>query len=258
MTPEVHAALADWVKRTAASWSSSATTATRTTASAPGGTTPEGDGLQGPPRAPLRAARAGEGRGAGDYTVGKGWLIYDRRSPAALTYRHDGADHVRDAGPPRLRGGRAWPIARRTTWSLRRGPYVIAAGLDESLDRPPHVLRGRFIDLFDARLPILESVTLAPGSRHLLLDLDRAPRMRAPAVLASACKTLGAETTPDGAFRFYAEGPDKIEAVVRLRSANEPKDVRLDGRPLTGDCVMWDARPGPFGSVSRTPPRDIG
>ena len=124
---------------------------------------------------------------------------------------------------------------------MRRGPYVVAAGLDESRDDPPAVLRGDFLDLFDARLPIVESVSLAPGSRRLLFDLDR-PRPPGPAVLASACKALGAETTPDGAFRFHAEGPDKIEAVVCVSLPAAPKEVLLDRQALQAGARTWDDR----------------
>ena len=124
--------------------------------------------------------------------------------------------------------------------ALRRGPYVVAAGLDESLADAPHVLRGHFLDLFQAGLPVLGSVTLAPGSRHLLFDLDRA-RPPGPAVLASACKTLGAEKTSDGAFRFYVEGPDQIAAVLRLSLPAAPTQVSLDGKPLPADATTWDA-----------------
>jgi hypothetical protein len=39
--------------------------------------------------------------------------------------------------------------------ALRRGPYLIAAGLDESIpNAASFVLHGRFIDLFDAQLPV--------------------------------------------------------------------------------------------------------
>ena len=123
--------------------------------------------------------------------------------------------------------------------AVRRGPYVVAAGLEESLADTPHVLRGHFVDLFQAGLPVLDSVSLTPGSRHLFFDLDRA-RPPGPAVLASACKTLGAEKTRDGAFRFYAEGPDQIEAVIRLALPAAPTQVSLDGKPLPSDARTWD------------------
>jgi hypothetical protein len=82
-------------------------------------------------------------------------------------------------------------------------------------------------------------VTLKPGSRHLLYDVDRA-QSSAPAILASACKTLGEEKSPDGGFRFYAEGPDKIEAVVRLRLAKAPESVTIDDHALPADARNWE------------------
>src|SRR5262249_744908 len=109
---------------------------------------------------------------SGTHTTGKGILLFDHRSPAALTYDRDDADQLRalvrsaceDVGMK----------CRETNYLvLRRGPYVVAAGLDESLDDPPHLLQGHFLDLFDAHLPILELVSLTPGSRRFLLDLDR-------------------------------------------------------------------------------------
>ena len=175
----------------------------------------------------------------GTHAVGKGTVIYDATSPAALTYRADGAEYLRALA--RRACAAAGLEYRETNYlSLRRGPYVVAAGLDESLPDAPRVLRGRFVDLFDARLPILESVALTPGSRRLLLDLDR-PRPPGPAVLASACKVLGSGSDADGAFRFHAEGPDRIEAAVRLALPADPKEVTVDGRPLPADARAWDA-----------------
>jgi hypothetical protein len=133
--------------------------------------------------------------------------------------------------------GMSW---RETNYlSLRRGPYVVAAGLDESLDGGPHVLRGRFLDLLDAKLAVRESVALEPRSRYLLLDLDRV-RPSGPAVLASACKVVGAEKGPDGAFRFYAEGPDKTEAAVRVVLPEDPTEVTIDGQHLDINFYKWD------------------
>ena len=177
--------------------------------------------------------------GPGTHAVGKGALIYDAASPAALTYRPDGADHLRSLA--RGACAAAGLEYRETNYlTLRRGPYVVAAGLDESLPDAPRVVRGRFVDLFDARLPILESVALAPGSRRLLLDLDHA-RPAGPAVLASACKVLGAGVDAEGTFRFRAEGPDRIEAALRIALPAAPAEVTVDGQPLPADARAWDA-----------------
>ncbi|MBV9850207.1 MAG: hypothetical protein JO250_11080 [Armatimonadetes bacterium] len=175
---------------------------------------------------------------AGAHKVGKGTLLYDASSPAALTYQADGADHVRDLVRRACRAARL-PYRETNFLALRRGPYVVAAGLDESLPDAPHQLTGHFVDLFDAGLPILDTVTLAPGRRYLLLDLDRI-HSPSPAVLAAACKTLGARRLPQGGFRFYAEGPDATQASVRLRLAAPPKTVLLDDQALPAASQVWD------------------
>ena len=176
---------------------------------------------------------------AGTHSVGRGTLIYDTASPAALTYRADGADYVRELVQSACDAAQ---LAYKETnyLALRRGPYVVAAGLDESLFDAPLTLEGRFVDLFEADLPLLSSVSLTPGRRVLLLDLDRVPSEN-PVILAAACKTLGLETLPSGGFRFHAAGPDKTEAAVRLRLDTAPQSVTVGDASLPLDAQAWDA-----------------
>ncbi len=175
----------------------------------------------------------------GQHKVGRGLLIYDRSSPAALTHRLDGPDHVR-ALARRAAEAAGLPYASANHLVLRRGPYVVASGLDESTADAPTVLKGRFVDLFDAALPVVESVTLGPASRRLLLDLDRV-KGDGPKVLASACKVVDARIDADGSFRFRADGPQGVAAVVRLAlPGGEPKEVTIDGQPLAAEAKSWD------------------
>jgi len=192
------------------------------------------------PRAALFAQLGlAEGTAPGTHAVGSGTLIYDSASPAALTYRADGADYIR--GLVQSACGAANLLYRETNFlSLRRGPYVVGAGLDESLADAPHTLTGRFLDLFDAGLPILETVALTPGSRTLLLDLDRV-MPEGPAILAAACKTRGTKTLATGGFRFHGAGPDGTEAAIRLRLDVAPQSVTLDDQPLPPGAQEWDA-----------------
>ncbi len=239
MRPEVHAALAAWVRQGGALvfvdddrdpynavrswWNDSA----------------KGMNYRAPRQHLFEQLGLAKDAKPGVHRVGAGWLIYDASSPAALSRRQDGAGHVRSL--VRRACAAAKLDYRETNYlALRRGPYVVAAGLDESVEGAPHVLRGHFINLFDARLPIVDSVTLARGSRHLLLDIDRA-RSSKPVVLASACKVLGAKAEADGSFRFHAEGPDRIEAAIRVAIDREPTEIRLDDRPLAREAWTWDA-----------------
>jgi hypothetical protein len=126
---------------------------------------------------------------------------------------------------------------------LRRGPYLIAAGLDESIAAEPKVLRGRLVNLLDAELRVLDRVDLSPGSRLFLIDLDSL-RGRHPQVLASACKALPAKADPRSPA-WTVEGVPDTQAVVLFRVPSRPKAITLAGQSLNNcqysaaDHLLW-------------------
>jgi hypothetical protein len=193
--------------------------------------------------------------------VGKGALIWWRQSPAALTHSADGSARLQMVLERACTA--AHLVYRATNYIvLRRGPYVVAAGLDESLPEPPHVVEGHFLDLFDPHLALVNRVVLTPGSRHLLLDVERegqgsveqaqdlGGRHKAchnarpaaspsPRVLAGACKILGIGEG-EGWFHFYAEGPEGTTAVVCVRFPHRPKQIVVDGQSLPASDWAWE------------------
>jgi hypothetical protein len=178
------------------------------------------------------------GAGPGSHAVGKGTLVFEASSPAALSYRQDGAARVREL----VRGAcAAAKLEYRETNHivLRRGPYVIGVGLEGPPSDGAHELRGRCIDLFAPQRPIVSSVKLTPGRRCLLYDVDRV-RNFFPRVLASTCRTLDLTTTKEGFFRFRAHGPERSEALLRIGLREAPRKVMLDGKPLADDSWAWD------------------
>jgi hypothetical protein len=98
---------------------------------------------------------------------------------------------------------------------LRRGPYLVAAGLDESLPgAAPTILHGHFIDLFDAELPVLTAITISPGKRELLFDLDKIGSAK-PTVVAAASR-VSDEQVINNTLRFRAMGIGDTQSVVRI------------------------------------------
>ncbi len=171
----------------------------------------------------------------GTHSCGKGKVIYSFASPAALTRSPEGASKVIGLAKEACGlAGLKW--AETSYLLLRRGPYVIAAGLDEAEDLPVRTIEGRFIDLFSPTLEIKRSVTLAPGSRVLLMDLAKVGGSK-PCVLASASKVLGVETG-SGGMRFHSEGPEGVTCATRVALPSEPSSATADGRPAT---LQWDA-----------------
>ncbi len=162
--------------------------------------------------------------------VGKGGLIWLHRRPVEFSASPEGATKLVEATKLAVeKAGLKW---RESNYLLlRRGPYVIAAGLDESIAGQPHILHGKFVNLFDSELHVLTDVSINPGTRWFLLDLDAARTGRTH-LLASACKALPLAQTRNQ-INFTVEGVGETPAVVLLESAKAPKAVTLAGEKLT-------------------------
>ena len=166
----------------------------------------------------------------GLHKVGRGVVVREASSPAALTYQEDGAAQIR-------RAARQAAGAVRLTWNetgalvLRRGPYVIAAGLDESVPGArPYVLHGRYLNLFDPELPVLNSVTVSPRNRMLLLDVDHF-KTGGLRVLTASCRIRNQQS--DGrTLTFQADGIADTNAILRIASPSAPAEVAAGGQIL--------------------------
>jgi hypothetical protein len=180
----------------------------------------------------------GIGDRGGEYRIGRGAVIHRKVSPAVLARKEAGAETV--IGLARAACGKA-SLAWKTTSSLilRRGPYVVAAGLDQSASTAVKTLAGRFVNLFDAKLTVVRQVALAPGSRFLLLDLDR-QRGAGPRVLASASKVLDVRADTNRLL-FHSEGPRGVIAATRVALPAPPKTVKAGSYPDAQVKVTWDA-----------------
>jgi hypothetical protein len=172
------------------------------------------------------AAAAGAGP-AGFSRIGRGGVVWRRENPARIA-ADTGAS---EAWVQAVKGaaGRAKLAWRETNYLvLRRGRYVVGAGLEESIPGPTKELRGRWVNLFDPELRVQGSVALAAGCRVFLLDLNKA--QGGPArILASACKTVPLRR--EGRSMAWAiEGVTGTDAVVLLHAPKAPRGVTLAGR----------------------------
>ena len=162
-----------------------------------------------------------------------------RENPAGLAANVEGdARLVRTVKQAAARARLKW---RETNYLLlRRGPYVLAAGLDESVAGEPKTIRGRLVNLFDPELRVQAAVTLAPGSRLFLVDLDTVQGRR-PQVVASACKALPAKRSARS-YSMTVEGVVDTPAVVLLRVPKTPRSVTLEGQPLESFVYAAEGR----------------
>lgn len=160
-------------------------------------------------------------------SVGKGQLIWLRESPTRISKRADGAKWLVDQLKAKVKG---FEWKESSALVLKRGPYVVAAGMDESTS-PLKTLTGDFVDLFDPTLQAQTSVTLSPNTRHLLVDLKKAKSR----IVAAAGYVH--ETSADAkSWRGTVEGISDTYGILLLRAPAEPKSVTLNGAPT----VDWN------------------
>jgi len=159
-------------------------------------------------------------------SVGKGSLCWLQDNPAI--YAANVQDEARMIETLKQAAAKCRLKWRETNYlSLRRGPYVIAAGLDESIAGEAKELKGKFVNLFDAELRVRDRIQLSPGSRFLLLDLEAASKHPQP-VLA-ACKVIvgkGDKKTLPMAVEGIADTP----AIILVKASQPPYSVTLAGK----------------------------
>jgi hypothetical protein len=175
--------------------------------------------------------------------AGRGAVVWLRENPAHLAGSAEGDIRLAETVKQTVsKFGVKW---RETNYLLlRRGPYVIAAGLDESIAGESKEITGRLINLFDSELRVRQTFKLAPGSRFFLLDVNAA--LQHPGqVLASACKALPAKSS-EGTLRLAVEGVADTPAVLLISAtANRPRSITLDGQSLdtfeysASDRLLW-------------------
>lgn len=172
------------------------------------------------------------------WAFGKGRVTWLRKNPATLAASAEGADLVVSTV---RQAAEAVKLTWRETASLilRRGPYVVAAGLDESITTGPKVLIGNFVNLFDSELRVLKDVRIEPASRYFLRDLD-ATQQKDPQLIAAACRAMPMQAAAKS-HSFLVEGAAETSAVLLLKTTSPPHSVTLDGQTIGGITYSEEA-----------------
>ncbi|WP_263384918.1 hypothetical protein, partial [Granulicella arctica] len=163
--------------------------------------------------------------------VGGGHVLFDPQSPATLAALPTGSTTVLAL----LQQGAAathLPLIEKPALILRRGPYVIAAGLaplsgDNSASVTVH---GDLINLFDPNLAETSTFPITSGTRAFLLDVNTFPSSTRR-ILAASAKISDVQASPH-ALHFQAEGIDQTNAIIRILTKESVKQITVDGKPL--------------------------
>lgn len=167
---------------------------------------------------------------------GLGWVAHVQARPESLAQSAAGCDLlVATVGGLVKSAGLAWEPG--TAWSVRRGPYVVAAVLDEGPGAAPLTLSGWLVNLFDAALRPLCNPTLAPGQVGLWVQVP--PPGASPCLLAAQGRTE--PPTWDGrTFAFRVGGPEGTVCGVRIFLPRPATAVRIRTHQGSEETISYD------------------
>jgi hypothetical protein len=169
---------------------------------------------------------------------GSGWMIAVRENPTALAYAADGAEIVR-AAVRQACGLLKLEFQARSALTLRRGPYVVAAGVADPVDPSAAVLSGHYINLFDASLNILIDPVIAENTCWLLYDLAFEDGQTAWVVAASG--RVAHERCQAGFITFELSGALGTMAAARVRLPRPPATLEMRSKTdLLPHTSVWD------------------
>jgi len=179
----------------------------------------------------------------GEYRCGKGVVCVLRQDPKEFVMNADGdAAFFKKVDDLYSNKSKAGILILKNYFHIVRGPFEMAAVMDESVNDVPFVLKGLFVDLFDPDLPVVTKKTVNPDEQTYLLNINRLKDTSLPTVLAAAAR-ISDEKTEKKQYSFLAKAPSKTTNVMRVLLPAEPVNIEFAGnlnRPVANASYLWD------------------
>ncbi|MCC6698330.1 MAG: hypothetical protein IT365_22085 [Candidatus Hydrogenedentes bacterium] len=170
--------------------------------------------------------------------IGQGFVRFVRERPRDLQGTPEGAEKVRTWVREML-GKLGQDLVTQPYLCVRRGPFVVASVLDETVVENPEVrFTGQYVDLFDPAFPVVKERVLRANERTLLYDLDWARTKNAGAKVVAAGARIRGEALKAGQFHFTMRGPSGTTARVRVLLPAAPSAVAVE--PEADVQQAWD------------------
>lgn len=177
---------------------------------------------------------------AGSYAYGKGKVFVLREEPKEFVLQAGGDQAYFDLVKTAY-AQTGEQLEEKNYFYLERGPYVIAAVVDENVVDEPLKIKGTYIDLFDPELPVLTEKIVKPGEQAFLYDISKVTDRTQPTVLCGASRVEG-EIIKAGSYLFSAKSPENTTNVSRVYLPDAPREVVVS--TLGGEKVEaafdWD------------------
>jgi hypothetical protein len=181
--------------------------------------------------------------GAGEYSYGKGKVYIMRNDPKEFVLKGNNDEEfvntIKKLYEAKAVGGK---LEFKNHFALTRGPYELISVVDENPDQSPYTMRGKFIDLFDPEIPVLNEKQVKPGEQAFLYNINSVKNPAIPQVLAAAARVYEEKVMKKG-YSFIAKSPLNTTNVMRILlpvKANKIEVTDATGKSLVSES-SWDA-----------------
>ena len=181
----------------------------------------------------------------GEYVSGKGTVFVIRQDPKEFVLQAENDERfvaaVKTLYEQKAKAGK---LIFKNYFYLERGPFDLAAVMDESVNAKPFTVKGCLIDLYDPQLPVLSEKNVLPGEQAFLYNVGRVPDPKKPQVLAGAARVYNEKTNKIG-YSFTAKSPLNTTNSMRVLLPVAPKKTTITnskGGQLTDILVTWDPK----------------
>ena len=178
----------------------------------------------------------------GEYKYGKGTVRIMRNDPKEFVMKENGdAEFVKAVEKLYEENSGAGKLKFKNHLALTRGPYEIISVLDEHADKSPYTIKGKFIDLFDPEIPVLNEKQVNPGEQAFLFNIGSVKNRKMPQVLATAARVYDENATRNE-YSFVAKSPLNTTNVMRILLPERPEKIKVtdaEGKALQAE-TSWD------------------
>jgi len=183
-----------------------------------------------------------ESAGKSCYQVGSGKVFIIRKDPKELIMNANGdTEFIATIKQAYETEAKAGSFITKNNFVLERGPFTIAAVLDESESKEPLKLEGTLIDLFNPELPVIHEKIIQPGTQAYLFNIFKVENKYKPQILAAAARATN-EVVTKNSFTFIAKSPSNTNNIMRILLPAKPKNSTAvkGGTNLSLTKNEWD------------------
>lgn len=174
----------------------------------------------------------------GVYAYGKGSIQVIRTDPKEFALQENTNQKLVDVVDQRYQASGNGKLKHKNNFYLQRGFFELVAVMDESVNNENFTLKGTLIDLFDSKLPVYTSRSIAPGEQGYFLNVDLVKDKDRPQILASASRAYE-EKIEKTSYSYLAKSPIETTNISRVLLPKQPKSVKVEGKEMF-ELKNWD------------------